>query len=290
MPHTAFRCPDPYMWSEVPGSWGLLSQEVPIDKCLECALTRRDRACPYDYADLKLRVEEGYTEQFSPSRFNGCDREQYLRATTDFSTDPAEQSARVRGTRAHAVVEITDDPGVISEKRIYRPLMVDGEQAWIGVKPNKVYPELAEISDLKTWKYLPVKDGQPVDQEVKEENRIQLSIGAWAWERPCRKDVDGYGNNDYFAIEPIHIDHGQIIIQDGTKQLRQAEISLIPDDQLEELMAQRVRELRKVYAGEEPGYCDEDKRWRCKTCPVRPQCGIELPKRKPAKKPCRSRK
>jgi hypothetical protein len=36
---------------------GELIKEVPIDGCLECSLTRHDRACSWDFADLTLRIE-----------------------------------------------------------------------------------------------------------------------------------------------------------------------------------------------------------------------------------------
>lgn len=281
MPHVAFKCPDPAMWSLD----GLqLDDTVPIPDCLNCSLTRQDRACHWDYADLKAREENGYTEMFSPSRFNGCDRELFLRASHDYWTDPAEQGRRVHGTASHAGLEVEGVPEVIGEVRVYRTLEGvkdhEGKPVVISVQPDKVYPKLGVIHDDKTQAYMPrggegYKPGEIHPIPVKDAWRLQLSIGAWAWAKPdCvgdQTEASGLGFPD-----PLTITSGQITVRqrgDGS-QLRIRDIELYPFEDLETYMRGRVLELNDVRRGIEPGYCKEDDRWKCGTCPVRYLCGI----------------
>lgn len=284
MPHVAFKCPDPAMWSM---SETEIVKTVPIQDCLDCSLRRVDRACPYDFADLNARIESGYDEMFSPSRFNGCDRELYLRANNDFWTDPAEQTTRVRGTAAHSLLE-SSDRRAISEARVYRVLdgAVDhlGLPAVVSVQPDVVYPDMGLIADFKTWKYLPrgnVTRGEVDPQPIKLAYQRQLSVGAWAWAAPIKvKYADGTVN---LAPDPVLLTGGQVSLRDGHSFLR-LRTPLIPFDALEDWMRGRVLELNAVRLGHLPGYCAEDDRWKCKTCPVRYLCGIprelyEKPKR-----------
>lgn len=273
MPHVAYKCPDPAMWSL--DDTGGLNQTVSIPDCLNCSLTRNDRGCHYDYADLAARDENQYAELFSPSRFNGCDRELYLRDKHDYWTDPAEQTYRVRGTASHTALEVQHE-GIICETRVYRELpgAVDheGKPAVISVKPDKVYPKLGVIHDDKTYKYLPrggegYKPGEVHPIEIKDSYRLQLSIGAWAWAAPMMRD-------GVAAPAPITITSGQITFRDGSTQLRIRDIALFPFSNLESYMRGRVAELNAVRLGQEPGYCAEDSRWKCATCPVRYLCGI----------------
>jgi hypothetical protein len=277
MAHVAFVCPDPAMWS-MPGND--IVKAVPIDTCLNCSLTRIDRACHWDFADLKARIEGGYDEAFSPSRFNGCDRELYLRANNDFSTDPAEQTYRVRGTAAHAALEV-DEPRVVGEARVYRALRgaVDhlGRPVVVGVKPDAVYPGLGLIADFKTWKYLPrgnVIKGQIDPQPVKPAVIRQLSVGAWAWADPCGVQYAGQSSTELRPL-PIPITRAQESLRDGSgKGFLRQQVELMDFSKLEDWMRQRVLELNATRSGVEPGYCDESQRWKCGNCVVRDMCGI----------------
>lgn len=253
----------------------LLDDTVPIPDCLNCSLTRQGRACHWDYADLLARNENQYAELFSPSRFNGCDRELWLRSNNDYWTDPADQTYRVRGTASHAALEVQHED-IIVETRVYRELpgVVDheGKPAVISVKPDKVYPKLGVIHDDKTYKYLPrggdgYKPGEVHPIEIKDAYRLQLSIGAWAWADPMVRD-------GVAAPAPITITTGQITFRDGSTQLRIKDIELFPFTDLEDYMRGRVAELNAVRLGHEPGYCAEDQRWKCGNCPVKYLCGI----------------
>jgi len=292
LPHTGFLCPDLAMATLTPA--GVIDQVVPIQDCLDCSLRRADRACPYDYADLNARIEAGYDEMFSPSRFNGCDRELYLRANNDFWTDPAEQTFRVRGTAAHSLL-VSGDDRAISEARVYRVLSgaTDhlGNPAVVSVQPDVVYPPMGLIADFKTWKYLPrgnVVKGRVDPQPIKLAYQRQLSVGAWAWADPIKvKYADGTVNLEPF---PVSIRRGQVSLRDGHSYLRLL-TPLIDFTELEEWMRGRVHELNLVRSGSEPGYCptqEDGSRPFCKTCPVRYLCGIpkELyDKPKPARPP-----
>ena len=278
MGHVAFLCPDPQMWS-MPGTD--IIKTVPIADCLNCSLTRNDRDCQWDFADLYARQEDGYNELFSPSRFNGCDRELWLRANNDYWTDPAEQTYRVRGTATHAALEV-EHSDIIVEARVYRTLegAVDheGKPAVVSVKPDKVYPGLGVIHDDKTWKYLPrggpgYATGQVHPIEIKDAWRLQLSIGAWVWAKPDFI-TDASEPSGLRFVDPITITSGQITVRDGSTQLRMRDIELFPFDELEEYMRGRVKELNAVRLGLEPDYVREEDRWKCKTCPVRYLCGI----------------
>lgn len=279
MAHVAFVCPDPAMWS-MPGTE--IDKAVPIDTCLNCSLTRIDRACHWDFADLMARIEGGYDEAFSPSRFNGCDRELYLRANNDFSTNPSEQTYRVRGTAAHAALETgAGETRVVSEARVYRCLdgSVDhlGRPVVVGVKPDAVYPGLSLIADFKTWKYLPrgnVTRGEIDPQPVKPAVIRQLSVGAWAWADPCGVQYAGEPSTT-LRPSPIKITQSQESLRDGSGKgfLRQL-VPLMDFTELENWMRQRVLELNATRSGIEPGYCDETQRWKCGNCVVRDMCGI----------------
>lgn len=253
---------------------------VPIQDCLDCSLKRIDRGCVYDFADLNARIEGGYDEAFSPSRFNGCDRELYLRAKHDFWTNPADQTARVRGTAAHAALEVRD-PRVIGEARVYRvlPGVTDhnGGPAVVSTQPDAVYPDMRLIADFKTWKYLPrgnVTRGEVDPQPIKLAYQRQLSVGAWVWAKPD-KVVYRDGTID-LAPQPLELSTGQISLRDGHSFLRQM-VDLVPFGALELWMQGRVLELNAVRAGVEPGYCPtqgDGSRPFCNTCPVRYLCGI----------------
>lgn len=283
MPHVAFKCPDPAMWS-MPAME--IVKTVPIQDCLDCSLKRIDRACAYDYADLNARIEGGYDEMFSPSRFNGCDRELYLAAKYDYVTDPAEQTARVRGTAAHSLLD-SKDPRAISEARVYRSLAgaVDhlGAPAVVSVQPDVVYPPMGLIADFKTWKYLPrgnVNRGEVDPQPIKRAYVRQLSVGAWAWANPLKVKYppsDGFpsGRIDLHPA-PVVIKTGQVSLRDGHSFLRQV-VDLEDFTVLEEWMRSRVLNLNATRSGTEPGYCapqEDGARPFCGTCKVRELCGI----------------
>lgn len=273
MPHVAYLCPDPAMWR----MWdNQIIEIVPMEECLDCSLTRTDRRCSFDFQQLQARREDTYNESFSPSRFNGCDKELYFKQAYDFWTDPALGGAKVRGTAVHSKLE-TSDPRVVSECRVTRVLAgaVDhlGEPCLISVQPDIIYPSLQQISDTKTWKYLPRKNGKAVEQAVKTENRLQLSVGAWAWKDPLLavyRDGTVVENPD-----PITITSGQIMLSDGSLILRQSGIALVKDAVLERWMRMRVLAINRARLGEEPPLPPVFKRWRCdKGCPVRYLCPI----------------
>lgn len=275
MPHVAYKCPDPAMWSMDPDTNEMIDI-VRLEDCLDCSLTRLGRGCHFDFQQLMARREDQYTASLSPSRFNGCDRELYFKEQYDFWTDPNEAGHKVRGTAVHSKLE-TSDPRVVSECRVYRvlPGAVDheGKPAVVSVQPDIVYPSLRQISDTKTWRYLNVKNGQPLPQPIKTENRFQLSVGAWAWRDPIRAE---YRNGDVVERpEPIEIESGQVMLSDGKTLLRQSDIELIPDAVLERWMRLRVLQINRARRGEEPPFPPVYKRWRCdKGCPVRYLCNI----------------
>lgn len=246
-----------------------------MDECLNCSLTRGDRTCSFDFQQLQARREDTYNETFSPSRFNGCDKELYFKQHFDFWTDPALGGAKVRGTAVHSKLE-TSDPRVVSECRVTRllPGAVDhqGNPAIVSVQPDIVYPSLHQISDTKTWKYLPREGGKAVAQGIKTENRLQLSVGAWAWRNPLSAVYRDGTRVD--APEPLDIRSGQIMLSDGSLILRQANIELVSDAVLERWMRLRVRALNRARLGEEPPLPPVFKRWRCRMCPVRYLCPI----------------
>jgi hypothetical protein len=299
VPHTGFVCPDLRMASLGPD--GSISRVVPIDTCLNCSLTRLDRACPYDYVDLLGRVEN-YSQSYSPSRMNGCNRQVWLQAHTDYAVDPASQHRKVRGTNMHAALEAKSDD-IVGEARAFRSLCLDpsshgttpvfdeklGRLRWscdrfVSVQPDKIYPRTKTIHDDKTWAYIPVgrpeaEPGQPKPIDLVSDGKggwsefvYQLSVGAWAWAAPERvvyRDgtVDDYPN-------PIEITNGQITIR-AQVQYRQANLPLVPFPELEAWMRDRIAEIDRDQAGDEPPpYIALDKRWRCGSCAVLPYCGI----------------
>lgn len=284
MPHTAFICPDPIQWT-VDHETGYLIREVPIDKCLSCSLTRIDRACPWDYADLKARVEN-YNSVYSPSRMNGCNREAWLKERNNYAIEPGRASKKARGTSVHAGLETSHDL-LISEARVYRWLQddTDPDNGWmVSVQPDKVYPGTETIHDDKTWSYLPVGapealPGQPKPVELKvgtdgqpSEYLRQLATGAWAWAKPNRVEYND-GRVDE-SPTPVKITNGQITIR-AQVTLRTPGLPILDFAEHEAWMRARCREIERDRASDEaPGYVDITKRWRCGSCSVLHLCGI----------------
>jgi hypothetical protein len=163
----------------------------------------------------------------------------------------------------------------------------EGNPAVVSVQPDKVYPALGVIHDDKTWNYLPrggegYKAGEIHPVEVKDAYRLQLSIGAWAWDLPAKAVYpDGTTVVD---PEPLGITEGQLTFRDGSGQIRIKGIELFPFDALEDYMRGRVAELNKVRSGQEPAWSDipEDHRKFCATCPVLYLC--QIPREEYAKK------
>jgi hypothetical protein len=304
MPHSSFKCPDPYM-AQYDEAAGETHPYVPIKDCLDCALSRLDRACEWDYADLAARVENSYSEVFSPSRMNGCLRQQWYQDRVDFWTDPAEQSRRVRGSGMHRAFEV-DHEQIIGEARVYRTLKAEdgsplldwqGQEVLISVQPDKVYPKLGVIHDDKTWAYLPVERGRPkaIGYDYPErgkpglpkpraglvqvgEHRIdpdwvrQLSIGAWAWRDPLTVKYPGGTWDEHPS--PLDIREGHVSLR-AQVQLRIAHIPLMPDAEVEAWMRERVAAINAMKTAEEPpDYIEPKGRWKCATCPTRYLCGI----------------
>lgn len=290
MPHVAFTCPDPIMWTE---SGGVITTDIPVNVCLACSLSRVDRGCPWDYSDLTNRIERPIKPSFTPSAMLGCHRERWLKQSVDYAVDPADSHAKVRGTRAHSGFEV-DHADVLSEVTVARTLIVDGEPALVVTRPDKVYPKTGLIHDDKTRGYIAQKDKQPVPPEISEDYRYQLSVGAWAWADPENKSTDVTHSTGVSpaSTTPVPITKGQITFRDQTKQVR-VQVPLIPSKELIPWMETQIRDLRKIYQGGYgtpsspidggPAYLPSNSQWKCKTCPVRNQCGIQLTKVKAIK-------
>lgn len=284
MPHVAFTCPDPFMWDV--DEYGELIKDVPVETCLNCSLSRRDRECHWDFADLTLRIERDiYTDSYSPSAMLGCDREKFLKMAHDYAVDPALSHSKARGTVVHSKQEI-DHPDIVSEQLMGRSLVVDGVPKQIRVKPDKIYRRMRVIQDDKTWGYLPVEKGQALPIDEKYFPVHQLSIGAWVAAAP-EPIPPKEGREPIPVPEPVQVDRGEVIFRDSKKQIRH-DVDLIDPGALEPWMEMRIRELDAVYAGNEPEPLPEDRRNFCPTCPVFKYCGIPMPKK--TKKPAKAKK
>lgn len=279
MPHTSFLCPDPAQWSLDPAT-GELDRRVPIPDCLACSLSRVDRACSWDYADLMLRIHRPIRPSFTPSAMAGCLRERYLKMNHDYAVDPANEAPRVRGISSHAGLE-TDHADILSEVTVGRRLLVDDRPEMVVLRPDKVYPKLGLVHDDKTRAYLRSVQKQPQAPEITFDHRFQLSVAAWAWQAPAFAEFPD-GRVDY--PEPILITSGQIIFRDGSKQVRVL-VDLLPTEVVESHLQRMIRLLRLVYSGQwEPPPLPEDQRSRCLSCSVLDLCGIPKPKRAMSKR------
>ena len=272
------------MWSEVDGQ---IVTDVAINVCLACSLSRVDRACHWDFADLQARVERPIKPSFTPSAMLGCHRERWLKMGLDYVVEPGESHAKTRGTRAHSGLEVEHED-VLSEVTVARTLVVDGEPALVVTRPDKVYPKTGLIHDDKTRGYIKSKNKEPVPPEITDDYRYQLSIGAWAWQKPDWVDpaTNASGQTHVTAITGVPITEGQVTFRDSHKQVR-VPVPLVPFSELTPWMEQQIRDLRKVYSGAYgapssgtpggPAYLPPDQRWKCKTCPVRKQCQDLMP-------------
>jgi hypothetical protein len=267
VPQTGMICPDPFMWDVSDG--GDFLKEVPTADCLDCSLTRTDRGCSWDYADIKARVDRPASYcSFTPSKMNGCDMELYLRINFNYATNPAEVGRMVAGSAAHLGLEVIH-PDIIGETTVVRLLdMGEGWHVPITVKPDKVYIGQQLIHDDKTRAYMAQEDLKPKPIDSSEDLVRQLSVGAWAWGQPAFASKDGV----VWHPEPLNISLGQVTYRqsDGTKQLRTL-VPLLDFQELERWMRGRVMDLVGVYDGNEP---DAEENWRCKNCQVRQLCPV----------------
>lgn len=266
MPQVSFICPDELMWTVADD--GEVTNAVPVADCLDCAVKRPNRACNWDHADLTLRLDrDAAYASFNPSKMLGCPREHWYRINTEYPIEPGSRHAMVRGTRTHAALEVPH-PDVLSEITVVRYLAVTWKgvalELPVSVRPDKVYPQHGVIHDDKTRGYLPVKEGLPVLPEINAEYTFQLSVGAWAWALPAYiVTPQGVQTNP----GRIHIDTGQIIFRDSTKQIRQ-KYPIFEFDWLETEMRRRIEPYLALYDDNEiaPPLEGSDT-WRCRTCP-----------------------
>lgn len=267
MPQTSFICPDEYMWTVADD--GEVTNEVPIDDCLDCSLKRVTRSCPWDFADLSLRLDRDVRyASFNPSKMLGCPREHWYRMNTDYPIDPATRHAMVRGTRAHSALEIPHQE-ILSEVTVVRYLPVRWKnqtlQLPITCRPDKVYPLQGLIHDDKTRSYLAQRDGQPVLPDVNPEYTFQLSVGAWCWADPAYMVSDGVGVT--LRPAPLEIVQGQIIFRDSTKQVKQL-YPLFDFQWLEGEMTRRIEPYMALYDDNvQAAPLSGEATWRCRTCP-----------------------
>lgn len=272
MAHKWFVCPDELMATV--DDDGNVSNLVEIKDCLTCSVSRANRACQWDFADLTLRLDRSATyASFTPSKMLGCDKELWFKQHVDYAVNPEHRNAMVRGTRAHSSLEVPH-PDIIGEVTVVRYLNVPwkGEvlRLPITVRPDKVYPLLGLIHDDKTRAYLQTTNKLPVAPPFTFDYAFQLSVGAWAWGNPAFC-IDEQGVH----VDPpaIVIGSGQITYRDSTKQIR-VPYEILPFNKLEEVMVQRCQDLLKIYDDDvEPGPLTDDSVWKCKTCPFLPANG-----------------
>jgi hypothetical protein len=267
LPQVSFICPDEFMWTV--DDDGLVTNRVPIDDCLDCSIKRVGRTCPWDFADLTIRLDRDVRyASFNPSKMLGCPREHWYRINTEYPVDPATRHAMVRGTRTHAALEIPH-PDILGEVTVvrYLPFSWKGKtlQLPITCRPDKVYPLQGLIHDDKTRAYLPVKDGVALPPEINAEYTFQLSVGAWCWAEPAYMVLpDGTVR---VAPDPIEIYQGQVIFRDSTKQIKQ-QYQLFDSAWLEEEMVRRIEPYMALYDDNVIAPPLEGaETWRCRTCP-----------------------
>lgn len=267
MPQVSFICPDEMMWTVEDD--GEVTNHVPVQDCLDCSVKRPDRSCNWDFADLTLRLDRDVRyASFTPSKMLGCAREQWYRINTDYPVEPGSRHAMVRGTRTHAALEVPH-PDILAEVTVvrYLPFQWKGQELSlpITVRPDKVYPQHGLIHDDKTRGYLPVKDGVPLLPDINAEYTFQLSVGAWAWADPAYAVFPDRGVD--LNMPPLHIDRGQIIFRDSTKQIKQA-YPIFDFAWLEDEMRRRIEPYMALYDDnvQAPPLTGAET-WRCKTCP-----------------------
>jgi hypothetical protein len=267
MPQVSFVCPDEMMWTVQDD--GIVTNQVPIDDCLECSIKRPQRTCPWDFADLTLRLDRsvGYAS-FNPSKMLGCPREHWYRINTDYPVDPGTRHAMVRGTRTHAALEVPHQD-ILAEVTVVRYLPVQWKgknlQLPITCRADKVYPQQGLIHDDKTRSYIAQRNGEAIPPEINPEYTFQLSVGAWCWKKPayCSSPEGGVNLNPL----PIEITRGQIIFRDSTKQIKQL-YPLFDFPWLEGEMRRRIQPYMALYDDNvQAPPLEGDATWRCRTCP-----------------------
>lgn len=280
MAHKWFVCPDELMATV--DDRGEVSNLVEIHDCLTCSVSRANRACQWDFADLTLRLDRSATyASFTPSKMLGCDKELWFKQHVDYAVNPEHRNAMVRGTRAHSALEVPH-PNIIGEVTVVRYLDVPWQgrvlRLPITVRPDKVYPFLGLIHDDKTRAYLQTTNKLPVAPPYAPDYAFQLSVGAWAWGQPAFT-IDGHGVH----VDPpaIAVTTGQITYRDSTKQIR-VPYELLDFDVLEGVMRARCQDLLRIYdLDAEPGPLVGDDQWKCKTCPFLPAnggaCNVGMP-------------
>jgi|SRR5580765_821230 len=266
MPQVSFVCPDEVMWSVADD--GMVTNQVPIQECLDCSVKRPNRSCNWDYADLTLRLDrDAAYASFNPSKMLGCPREHWYRINTEYPVDPATRHAMVRGTRTHAALEVPH-PDILAEVTVVRHLEISWKQQTlkipVSVRPDKVYPQHGLIHDDKTRGYLPVRDGEALPPDINAEYTFQLSVGAWAWAEPTYT-VGPQGVDSH--PQPLEIIRGQIIYRDSTKQIKQ-DYPLFDFPWLEQEMRRRIQPYMALYDDNvQAPPLEGSETWRCKTCP-----------------------
>lgn len=267
MPQVSFVCPDEFMWTVADD--GEVTNQVPIDDCLDCSVKRVARTCQWDFADLSLRLDRDVRyASFNPSKMLGCAREHWYRINTEYPVEPGSRHAMVRGTRAHSALEVPH-PDILSEVTVVRYLPFEWKgarlQLPITCRPDKVYPLQGLIHDDKTRSYLAVKDGVALPPDINPEYTFQLSVGAWCWFDPAYTVSPNGGVN--LNPSPIEITRGQIILRDSTKQIKQP-YPIFDFDWLRDEMTQRIEPYMALYDDNVMAMpLEGDATWRCRTCP-----------------------
>jgi len=266
MPQVSFICPDEVMWTVQDD--GIVTNQVPVQDCLDCSVKRPNRACHWDFADLTLRRDrDAAYASFNPSKMLGCPREHWYRINTDYPVDPGTRHAMVRGTRTHAALEVPH-PDILAEITVVRYLKIQWKKKTleipISVRPDKVYPQHGLIHDDKTRGYLQTREGRAVEPEHNPEYAFQLAVGAWAWAAPAYTvGPQGVNRNP----EPIVIEQGQVIYRDSTKQIKQM-YPIFEFDWLEGEMRRRIQPYMALYDDNvKAPPLEGPETWRCKTCP-----------------------
>jgi CRISPR/Cas system-associated exonuclease Cas4 (RecB family) len=142
---------------------------VPFAECLERSRTHPDD-CPFVYPILQGMVNgiRGEVEGISVTSMLNCLRKVVLEKRHDVYIDPKQLFYAFRGQMFHAIAELAQPDGCITEQRFARQIA----GLTISGQPDLIWPAHRLLIDFKTTRRVPQK-------EVYPHHALQVNIYRW---------------------------------------------------------------------------------------------------------------
>ncbi len=225
---------------------------VPFAECLERSRTHPDD-CPFVYPILQGMVNgiRGEVEGISVTSMLNCLRKVVLEKRHDVYIDPKQLFYAFRGQMFHAIAELAQPDGCITEQRFARQIA----GLTISGQPDLIWPAHRLLIDFKTTRRVPQK-------EVYPHHALQVNIYRW-------------------LVEPLYpVDTLEIVYMDmdGAKRMP---VPIMERRKVTATLVARARILKAALdGGPLPERAGPDGLWQCAWCSFPNLCwpkGIPTP-------------